>query len=83
MGLPLWLHGKQFTGNVCDTGDSGLIPVLARFPGGGHGIPLQYSCLGNATDRGVWWATVHGAAELDTAERLSSTTPPFHPVHRI
>ena len=32
----------------------------------GNGIPLQYSCLGNAMDRGVWWATVQGVAkELD------------------
>ena len=30
------------------------------FPGGGHGNPLQYSCLENPMDRGAWWATVHG-----------------------
>ena len=28
-------------------------------PGGGHGNPLQYSCLEDSTDRGAWWATVH------------------------
>ena len=28
-------------------------------PGGGHGYPLQYSCLENPMDRGTWWATVH------------------------
>ena len=32
-------------------------------PGGGHGTPLQYSCLGNLTDRGTWRATIHGVAE--------------------
>ena len=37
-------------------------------PGGGHGNPLQYSCLENLMDRGAWWATVHRVAELDTAE---------------
>ena len=35
-----------------------------RSPGGGHGNPLQYSCLSGP--RGAWWATVHGVAELDT-----------------
>ena len=29
-------------------------------PGEGNGCPLQYSCLENSTDRGAWWATVHG-----------------------
>ena len=29
---------------------------------------IQYSCLGNPMDGGAWWATVHGVAELDTAE---------------
>ena len=31
-------------------------------PGEGNGNPLQYSCLENPTDRGAWWATVHGVA---------------------
>ena len=36
-------------------GDEGSIPGLGRFPGGGHGNPLQYSCLENPMDRGAWW----------------------------
>ena len=36
--------------------------------GGGHGNPLQYSCLENPMDRGPWQATVHGVAELDMME---------------
>ena len=52
-GLPRWLGG---TG---DAGDMGLIPGLGRFPGGGNGNPLQYSCLENPLDRGVWKATVY------------------------
>ena len=47
-------------------GDSGLIPGSGRCPGGGHGNPLQDSCLENPTDRGVWRATVHGVAESRT-----------------
>ena len=43
--------------------DVGLIPVLRRSPGGGNGYSLWYSCLENSIDRGVWWATVHGAAK--------------------
>ena len=34
-----------------------------RFPGGGDGNPLQYSCLENPIDRGAWWVTVHGVAK--------------------
>ena len=45
-----------------DTGDisnAGLFPGLGRSSGGGHGNPLQYSCLENPMDRGAWHATVH------------------------
>ena len=42
-----------------DIRDTGSIPELGRSPGGGHGNPLQYSCLENALDRGAWQATVH------------------------
>ena len=40
-------------------GNLGSIPGLGRSPGEGNGKPLQYSCLENPMDRGVWWATVH------------------------
>ena len=46
-----------------NAGDMGSIPVLGRPPAGGHGNPLQYSCLQNPMDRGAWWATVHGVAK--------------------
>ena len=42
--------------NAGDIRDTGVIPGLGGSPGGGHGNPLQYSCLGNPRDRGVWWA---------------------------
>ena len=54
-------------------GDLGLIPGLGRSPGGGCGHPLQYSCLGNTMDRGVWQGTVHGISkESDMIERLNN-----------
>ena len=40
----------------------GWIPGWGRSPGGGHGNPLQYSCLENPMDRGAWWATIHRVA---------------------
>ena len=51
----------------------GLIPGLGRFPGGGHGNPLQYSCLVNPMDRGAWWATVHRVAKSWTQLKRVST----------
>ena len=65
-GLPRWLSGKEST---CNAGDTGLIPGSGRSPGGGNGNSLQYSCLENPMDRGVWWATVRGVAKSLT--RLS------------
>ena len=45
---------------------------LGRSPGERNGNPLQYSCLENPTDRGAWWATVHGVhKELHTTQRLT------------
>ena len=47
-GLPGWLVVKNPPGNAGDIRDVGLIPGSERSPGGGHGNPLQYSCLENA-----------------------------------
>ena len=44
--------------------DTGSIPGSGRSLGEGNGNPLQYSCLGNPRDRGVWWATVHGVSRV-------------------
>ena len=57
---------KNPPANVGDTRDSGSIPGLGRSPGKGNGNTLQYSCLGNPMDRGVWQATVQEVTELDT-----------------
>ena len=63
IGLPWWFSGKDLPANA---GDTGLIPGSGRFPGGGNGNPLQYSCLGNSMDRGACQATVYGAAKSRT-----------------
>ena len=50
----------------------GLIPGSGRFPGGGHGNPLQYSCLENSMNRGAQWATQSmGCKESDMTEQLA------------
>ena len=43
--------------------DEGSVPGLGRSSVEGNGNPLQYSCLGNPMDRGVWQAIVHGVAK--------------------
>ena len=67
-GFPGGSDGKE---SACNAGDLGLIPGLGRSPGEGNGNPLQYSCLENSTDRGVWQVTVHGPTQSWT--RLSTT----------
>jgi len=57
----------------------GSIPGSERAPGEGNGNPLQYSCLENLMDRGIWWVTVHGVAkESDTTEQLTHTHTHTH-----
>ena len=51
---------KNSPANAGDIKGMGLVPGLGRSPGGGHGNPLQYSCLENPMDRGAWQVTVHG-----------------------
>jgi len=62
-GLPWWISSKEST---CNAGDVILIPGSGRSPGEVNGNPLQYSCLGNSMERGVWWAIVHGVAKEST-----------------
>ena len=68
-GFPGDSSGKE---SACNSGDPGSVPESGRSPGEGNGNPLQYSCLENPMNRGVWWATVHGIRkELDTTEWLT------------
>ena len=60
------LEVKNPPARARDLRDTGLIPELGRSPGGGHGNPLQYSCLENPMDRGAWRATVNGVAKNRT-----------------
>ena len=66
LGFP---DGSEDKESICNTGVPGLIPGWGRSPGEGNGYLLQYSCLENFMDRGVWWPTVHGVTKSQT--RLS------------
>ena len=68
-----------------NAGDLGSIPGLGRSPGGGHGNPLQYSCLENPMGRGAWSTTVHRVTKSGTQLKQLSThthtlqiVPPSH-----
>ena len=58
--------------NTPNAGNAGLTLRSGRSPGGGHGHPLQYSCLENPMHTGAWWATVHGVAQ--SRPRLSTAS---------
>ena len=64
--LPVALVVNSLLANAGDFRDAGSIPGSGRSPGGGHGNPLQYSCLENSMDRGAWQATDHGVTKSQT-----------------
>ena len=57
---------KNPPASVGDRSDAGSIPGSGRPPGGGHGNPLQYSCLENPMDRGAQQVVVHRVAQSQT-----------------
>ena len=59
---------------ACNAGETRAISGLGRSSGEENGNLLQYSCLGNLTDRGAWWATVHGVSK--SWARLSTHAGP-------
>ena len=67
-GFPSSSDGKKF---AYSAGDQGSIPGSERSPGEGNGNALQYSCLVNSRDRGIWQVKVHGVAKSCT--RLSNS----------
>ena len=60
MGFP---GGSLVKNPLAKAGDVGSIPGSGRCPGEGNDNPLQYSCLGNPTDRGASWTIVHGVTK--------------------
>ena len=78
VGLP---NGSDSKESTCNAGDLGSIPGLERSPGGGHGNPLQYSCLENPHwQRSLVGYSPWGRKELDMTEWLS-TARGSHAVH--
>ena len=70
-GFPGGSDGEEST---CNSGDLGSIPGLGRSPGGGHGNPLQHSCLENPHgQRSLVGYSKRGPKESDTTEH--STAP--------
>ena len=63
MGFP---GGSMVKNLPANSGDVVSIPGSGRSPGEGNGNPLQYSCLGNSMDTGVWQATVHWVSKSQT-----------------
>ena len=69
-GFPVGASGKV---PACQhSGDLGVIPGLGWSPGGGHGNPVQYSCLENPLDRGAR-QKAHGVAKSWTQLKWLST----------
>ena len=72
-GFPGGSVGKE---TACNAGDARVVcslPGSGRVSGEGHGNPLQYSCLENPMDRGLWWAIVHGVKKSRTQLKRLST----------
>ena len=65
-GVPGRMVIMNLPANARDAREEVSIPELGSFPGKGHGNPLQYSCLENPMDRGVYWATVHRVIKHQT-----------------
>ena len=63
MGFHSGSDGKE---SACSARDLCSIPGSRRSSGEGNGNPLQYSCLENSMDRGIWGATLLGVAKSRT-----------------
>ena len=72
-GAPQCFRGEEAACSAGEAEDPGSVPGSGRCPGGGHGNPLQHSCLENPLDRGARRATVHGVTGTDTTEANTHT----------
>ena len=70
---------KNLPGNARARGDVGSTPGLGRCPGGGHGNPLQYSCLQNPMVRGAWQSAIHRVTQ--SRRRLKQLSSPRSNTH--
>ena len=96
MGLPYhWLNQFTFVkfwasqmilvvknppANAGDIRDPGSMHRWGRSPGGGHGNPLQYSCLENPMDGGAWWSTFYGVTKSQIWQKQLSPVFTFYTV---
>ena len=71
VGFPGGSDGKE---SVYNAGEVGSVPGWGKSSGEGYDNSLQFSCLENPTDRGAWWATVHGSQRV----RHDLSTKPNH-----
>ena len=82
-----FLHNSVSKESACNARDPHSIPGPGRSPGEGNGNALQYSCLGNPVDRGVWQAPGHGVArvghDLGTKPVVYHTHRSYTPVQNI
>ena len=65
--VSLW-RGSEVKTSACNAGDPGSIPGLGRSPGEGNGNPLQYSCLENPMEEGLFGYSPRGRKESDMTE---------------
>ena len=73
-------HSSVGKESACNAGYRGSVPGWGRSPGEGNDYQLQYSCLENPMDRGVWQATIHGVARVghDLVTRERERESAFH-----
>ena len=72
LGFPGGSVLKNLPANEGDLGVSGSIPGLGRSARVGNGIPFQYSCLENSTDKELMWYSPWGHKESDATEHAKS-----------
>ena len=78
LGFPGGVSGKEHACQRRRCKTCWFDPWVRRSPGGGHGNPLQYSCLENPMDRRDWRATVHRVSKSQTRLKQLSNTPQSH-----